>query len=173
MNLIKAALLALTLIAIILSGCNVNIPKEIIPDSFEEKFLEADTPNPVPNDSRKRFTSSAPEDSNFENIRGWAEKYKDIKDQNVQLRKRNDELVVDNKRLMDRFESMNSNLELTEKELTDANEMLIEMRKELDNWKMNVLGFREESNYVHKEQLKALVKILKLLGAEFDDADQK
>ena len=61
---------------------------------------------------------------------------------------------------------MKLNLETAEKELADANEMLIEMRKELDNWKTNVLSFREESNYIHKEQLKALVKILKLLGAE-------
>ena len=64
---------------------------------------------------------------------------------------------------------MSDNLKTAEKELSDANELLIEMRKELNSWKTNVLGFRDESNYIHKEQLKALVKILKLLGAEYDD----
>jgi len=72
---------------------------------------------------------------------------------------------------MERFDVMRVNLKTAETELSDANELLIEMRKELDSWKTNVLGFREESNYVHKEQLKALVKILKLLGAEYNDSE--
>ena len=40
-----------------------------------------------------------------------------------------------------------------------------------DGWKMNVLGFREEANHVHKEQLQALVKIMKLMGAEYIESE--
>ena len=40
------------------------------------------------------------------------------------------------------------------------------MRVELNNWKTNVLGFREEMRQADTEQLKALLKVLTILGGE-------
>jgi septal ring factor EnvC (AmiA/AmiB activator) len=156
MNHLKAMFVTIT-VAVVMSGC--------VPTVTENKI-----PEPVAEDTGLRYTSDAPKEASFKDVRAWAEKYKQISKQNEQLKKQNQELTTDNTRLVKRFDTMRASLEETEGELSDANDMLIEMRKELDGWKANVLGFREESNYVHKEQLKALVKILKLLGAEYDDS---
>ncbi|MFB0524723.1 MAG: hypothetical protein ACETVZ_04235, partial [Phycisphaerae bacterium] len=40
------------------------------------------------------------------------------------------------------------------------------MRIELNNWKANVLGFRDERREAEIAQLEALLKILKILGGE-------
>ena len=168
MNQIKKTFLVLSLVTIVLSGCNINVPEGIVPETFTGT-KKPDPIEPVAIDSRNRFTSNAGIDGSFEDVRSWTEKYKELKSKNVNLKKLNDELSTDNKRLMKRFDAMNANLKITEKELSDANELLIEMRKELDGWKANVLGYREDINEVHKEQLMALIKILKLLGAEYDD----
>jgi hypothetical protein len=157
MNHLKAILLTLTVI-VVMAGCGRRLSNKAVP-------------KPVAKDIGSRFTSSNPNESKFKDFRVLAQKNQAIGKQNANLKKRNDELVADNKRLMKRFDAMQSNLNIAEKELMDANEMLIEMRKELDGWKANVLGFREESNYVHKEQVKALVKILKLLGAEYKEGE--
>jgi len=170
MNSIKKTILILTAIAIVQGGCNINVPEEIVPNAFT-KQQKAVAPDPVVSNNSNRYISNASNDNSFDDARGWAIKYKELKEQNDQLKKRNGELTTDNTRLMERFDVMRVNIKTAETELSDANELLIEMRKELDSWKTNVLGFREESNYVHKEQLKALVKILKLLGAEYNDSE--
>ena len=56
----------------------------------------------------------------------------------------------------------------TKKELTQANELLIEMRIELNNWKTNILGFRDEIRDTEKAQFEALLKILEVLGGEIE-----
>ena len=166
MNHIKKIFLVLTLVIIVLSGCNMDVPGEIANATITSIQKKPNSQKHVPTDSRNRFISNTADDSCFEDVRGWAEKYKELKSKNEQLEKLNAELTTDNKRFVKRFDAMSANLKITEKELSDANELLIEMRKELDGWKANVLGFREEINEVHKEQLKALVRVLKLLGAE-------
>ena len=57
-------------------------------------------------------------------------------------------------------------LEQAKKELAEANDLLIEMRIELNNWKSNIIGFRDEMRDADKYQLEALLKILKVLGGE-------
>ena len=59
-----------------------------------------------------------------------------------------------------------SKLEQAEKELSEANDLLVAMQRSLDNWKKDVLGFREEMRQAEEAQMKALVKVLSLLGAE-------
>ncbi|MCF7954401.1 MAG: hypothetical protein K9M75_01230 [Phycisphaerae bacterium] len=173
MNYMKKTFLVLTAVTIVLSGCNVNIPDEMVPEAFIEPTQNAKQPGPVAVSDKKRFTSNVDNESRYDDIRSWAEKNKELKSENTHLKKLNDELAADNERLVKRFDSMKANLETAEKELADANQMLIEMTKDLANWKADVLSFREESNYVHKEQLKALVRIMILLGAEDIDSEKK
>jgi len=173
MNYLKKTFLVLTAVTIVLSGCNVNIPDEMVPGGFVEPVRNPKQPAPVAVSNKKRFVSNVDNESRYEDVRSWAEKNKELKSQNAHLKKLNDELATDNVRLNKRFDAMKANLETAEKELTDANEMLIEMRKELDGWKIDVLSFRKETNYVHKEQLKALVRIMKLLGAEEFDSEEE
>ena len=42
------------------------------------------------------------------------------------------------------------------------------MRIELNNWKGNIIGFREEMREAQTTQLEALFKILTLLGGQVD-----
>src|SRR4030042_255070 len=52
------------------------------------------------------------------------------------------------------------------KERGEANDLLTEMRVELNNWQANVIGFRDEMRDADKAQLEALLKILQVLGGE-------
>lgn len=95
-----------------------------------------------------------------------SKKYADLSREAALLKQQNKELLTQNQHAGDRLSSMEAELLQTQKELTEANDLLIEMRIELNNWKTNILGFREEMRQADTEQLKALFKILKMLGGE-------
>jgi hypothetical protein len=50
--------------------------------------------------------------------------------------------------------------------LSEANGLLIEMRVELNNWKSDILGFRDEMRNAETAQLETLLRILKVLGGQ-------
>ena len=60
---------------------------------------------------------------------------------------------------------LEAQLATTREELEGANELLILMRDEIDKWKADVLGFREEMRKAQNAQMRALGQVLKLLGA--------
>jgi septal ring factor EnvC (AmiA/AmiB activator) len=68
--------------------------------------------------------------------------------------------------LADHLSKAKQDNEQLNRELTDANNMLVELRKELDRWRANVLGFRQEMREAQQTQLEALAKIMKMLGGE-------
>jgi len=57
-------------------------------------------------------------------------------------------------------------LKQAEAELADANDLLVKMDANLEEWRKSVLGFREEMRISEAAQMEALQKILSLLGAE-------
>lgn len=60
-----------------------------------------------------------------------------------------------------------------EQELADANDLLVKMDANLEEWRESVLGFREEMRISEAAQMEALQKILSLLGAEVtEDAEE-
>ncbi|MHC5165832.1 MAG: hypothetical protein ACYSOI_10975, partial [Planctomycetota bacterium] len=59
--------------------------------------------------------------------------------------------------------------EQTKKDMTEANEFLGQMHLELNKWKTDVLGFRQEIRQAQQVQIEALGKILRVLGAETID----
>jgi len=67
--------------------------------------------------------------------------------------------------------ALEAKLKQTQKELGEANELLIEMLTELNTWKSNILGFRGEMRDAAKAQLEALLKVLEILGGEADAAN--
>ncbi len=83
------------------------------------------------------------------------------------LRKENQELTEQNRKYKERLAVAEPELKQAKKELSQANDLLIEMRVELNNWKQNVLGYRDEMREANKAQMAALIKILKVLGGEF------
>ena len=95
-----------------------------------------------------------------------SEKYAKLTDEASLLRQQNKDLVTRNQSFEDQVAALEKQLKQTQKELAEANEILIEMRVELNNWKSDVLGFREEMRDAESAQLEALVKILHVLGGE-------
>ena len=86
------------------------------------------------------------------------------------LRQQKEDFVAQNQQLKERVTALEGQLQQTEKELTEANDLLIEMRIELNNWKTDVLGFRNEMRDAETAQLEALLKILRVLGGEIQAA---
>ncbi len=78
------------------------------------------------------------------------------------------DMIAENRRLKERVAVLEPELKQVKKELDEANDLLIDMTTELNNWKMQILGFQEEMRDADTEQLRALLKILKVLGGEID-----
>ena len=95
-----------------------------------------------------------------------SERYAGLSADAALMNRQNQELISKNKQLDEQVVTMESKLQQTQKELKEANQMLIDMRAELTGWKSQVLGFREEIRSAETAQLEALLKILKVLGGE-------
>ena len=102
----------------------------------------------------RRFQESAAQNqSAVDSAIELSEKYARLSDEAAVLRQQNENLITHNQ-------------QLNEKELAEANEILIEMRVELNDWKSDVIGFRDEMRNAETAQLEALLKILQVLGGE-------
>jgi chromosome segregation ATPase len=95
-----------------------------------------------------------------------SEKYAKLSDQSVTLRQENQRLANENENLRQQITGLDARLKQTQKELGEANELLIEMLTELNHWKSNILGFRGEMRQAAQAQLEALLKVLEILGGE-------
>jgi len=132
----------------------------------------AATPVPSPNTTAaaaKRFQDTPLEGRTaVESAIELSEKYARLSDQTTALREENQRLVTENENLLQQIATLEARLRQTQKELGEANDLLIEMLTELNNWKTNILGFRGEMREAAKAQLEALLKVLELLGGEAD-----
>ena len=95
-----------------------------------------------------------------------SEKYAELSDEAAVLRQKNQNLIAENSSIKEQLTHCRSQLKQTQKELNEANDLLIEMRIELNNWKADILGFRDEMRNADKAQLETLFRILKALGGE-------
>jgi chromosome segregation ATPase len=97
-----------------------------------------------------------------------SEKYAKLSDQTSALRQDNQRLTTENESLQQQISSLEGKLKQTQKELGEANDLLIEMLTELNNWKSNILGFRGEMRQAAQAQLEALLKVLEILGGQVE-----
>ncbi len=95
-----------------------------------------------------------------------AQEHAALSEKMTQLQQKNQELVTENTKLKDRIAVIEPEFKQTKKELDEANDLLIQMRIELNNWKTDVLGFRDEIREADKAQLQTLLRILEVLGGE-------
>ena len=130
-------LLSLILISLLLSCSSVRKPMQI---AFQPK------PEPV---EKQQNTSVA---NRFQES---ASQNPTVVESAIELSKKHLNVVA-----------LDAQLKQAQKELNEANILLIEMRVELNNWKVDILGFRDEMRDAEKAQLEALLKILKALGGE-------
>jgi hypothetical protein len=114
-----------------------------------------------------RFRESAPHGPTaVESAIELSEKHAMLSEEAAQLRERNKSLVAENRRIKEESAAADAQLQQVQKELTEANAMLMEMVVELNSWKSDVIGFREEMRVAEKAQLKTLLRILEALGGE-------
>ena len=151
-------------IFILLAGCTT--PQEIsklILSGNEEKIVSSGDENVA-----KRFRESSPQNPTaVETAIELSKKYAKLSEEAALLRQKNQELLKENQQYENKLVVLEDQLQQTQKELTEANDLLIDMRIELNNWKTDILGFREEMRTADTEQLRALIKILEILGGEF------
>ncbi len=154
-----------TILMFFLTGCLP--PQEytetaILTDVTEESALVGDKAVAT------RFQESAPKNPTaVESAIELSEKYARLSEESAVLRQKNQNLLTESQQLKDHLANYDAQLRQTQKELTEANNLLIDMRIELNNWKTDILGFREEMRQADTEQLRALINILEMLGGEF------
>ena len=116
----------------------------------------------------KRFEESSSKKSNVKSIIELSEKYAKLSKENAVLKQNNQQLSSENEIVKENILTLETKLTKANTELTQANELLMEMVIELNNWKANIIGFRDEIRAVETTQLKALFDILKALGGQVD-----
>lgn len=117
--------------------------------------------------SSKRFQGAgAEEQSTIDSTLKLAQDYAALSQKMMDMQQKSQKLVTENAQLRDRIAVLEPELKQTKKELDEANKLLVEMRIELNNWKVDILGFRDEIRQADKAQLETLLKILEVLGGE-------
>jgi hypothetical protein len=96
----------------------------------------------------------------------WSERYARTVEDLAAEQRRNHELADQARKLMGQVAQLKAELDRTQRELADANDLLVTHRREIEKWKTDVLGFRDEMRGAHQVELEALLKVMKLLGAE-------
>lgn len=146
----------------LLSGCLVSQePVEVV--------LKTDSTGGQPRQNKmaKRFQESAPRSTTVvESAIELSEKYAKLSEEIAVLRQKNQDLITESIQLKNQLTPCEEQLKQTQKELAEANDLLIEMRIELNSWKTDILGFRDEMREADTAQLQTLLKILKMLGGE-------
>jgi len=163
---IKTAFIAiLTVAALLLLGCQETQTNSGNPIALQNRSAA----NTQSGSSKIRFqqpTSEGP--SAIESAIELSRKYSALLEDIDKLRQDSKRLTEENENLKQRVQPCEAQLAQAQKELNEANELLIDMRIELNNWKTNVLGFRDEIRQADRAQLEALLKIITVLGGEVD-----
>ena len=153
--------LTLSGLIFLLSSC--QIPQGAVEIILPPKSSKSQQSSTV----ERRFQESAPQGPTVvESAMDLSEKYVKLSEETAVLRHENQNIITENRRLKDRVAVLETQLKQTQKELTEANDLLREMLIELNNWKTDIIGFRNEMRKAEKTQLKALFQILTVLGGE-------
>ena len=161
-NKTLSLLIALTPI-VLLSGCSS--------EQTSRQAVAGSDPLEIPQNDpvAKRFRESTPQNPTaVESAIELSQKYATLSEEAARLRHENEGIVARNKQLEVQVVALDSQLLQTRKELAEANDLLIEMRIELNNWKTDILGFRDEMRDAETAQLQTLFRILKVLGGQVD-----
>ncbi len=161
----QVILIGICLAVLILSGCMEGVTQPF--DQALKTPQVEQKPDPA---AVKRFQETDPDSPTVaESAIELSKKYAALTEQAGQLKLDNQNLRTENKQLTHTVTALQTELNQAKKELAEANDLLIEMRIELNNWKADILGFREEIRKADKVQLETLIRILKVLGGEVKD----
>jgi hypothetical protein len=110
-----------------------------------------------------------PSGTAVEDALAWSRKYAQAVEQLARQQEANRKLADENRGLERKIVTLEGELAQTQQELKDANDLLIDLRRANEQWKTNVLGYRDEMRQAHTAELEALHKVLRLLGGEVAD----
>jgi len=145
----------------LLSGCSsTQQPEQLAVNSAVVEEQQNDA-------IAKRFQPPGPEAQTVvASAMKLSEEYSSLNQEAALLRQQNEDLIAKNRQLNEQVVSLDGQLQQTQKELAEANSLLIDMRVELNNWKADILGFRDEMRNAETAQLETLLRILKVLGGQ-------
>jgi len=157
-------LINVSMLIFFISGCTIPEGQPDVSSIFGLKEEAKPEGDPA---VAKRFEESAPKGPTaVESAVELSGKYAKLCEEAAVLRQENQNFLTKNQQLKDQVDTLGSRLQQTQKELNEANDLLIEMRIELNNWKTDIMGFRDEMRQADTEQLHALIRILEVLGGE-------
>jgi septal ring factor EnvC (AmiA/AmiB activator) len=96
----------------------------------------------------------------------WMERYTKEVERRTQVEKENRTLEDQNRQLSSKVGQLQADLSRAQQELDEANAMMLRLDSDLKAWKKDVLGYRDETRAAHKETMRALGRVLQLLGGE-------
>jgi len=99
-----------------------------------------------------------------------SQRYAKLSEEAAVLKQQNKDLTETNQLLEEKVVALDTQLQQTQKELSEANDVVIAMQIELNSWKNDILGFRDEIRDAETAQLEALLKIITVLGGEVNVA---
>lgn len=164
-------LLALSLLSLLSTGC-VTLEEQFNPTPAAATISPEEANAAV----QKRFQDSASKSpSAVDSAIELAKKHAKLSEEMSALRQDYSQLTAENEQMKSHIAVLEPDLKQTNKELDQANDLLINMRIELNGWKSNILGFRNEMRNADKAQLQALIKILEAMGGEstMETADEQ
>lgn len=156
---------------ILLAGCEIfNEPTPITSPGA----LQTDQAQIARTDTTmaRRFTEP---DQNMDdtdmvgNVLMWSKRHDELLEKNQAVREINNALRQEKMNFERELEQLQLELDRTKKELEEAITFMQDQEAELNKWRTDVLGHREEIRQIHTVQLQALEKIMKLLGAEMTE----
>ena len=155
------ALVVLLVPIFLLPGCSsTQKPAELAVDSAAVERQQNDS-------IAKRFQEPALEGPTVvESAMKLSGEYARLTHEAAILRQQNEDFIAQNRQLSEQVVSLDAQLQQAQKELAEANSLMIEMRVELNNWKTDILGFRNEMRNAETAQLETLLRILKVLGGQ-------
>jgi chromosome segregation ATPase len=154
-------LIVVPVILAFLCGCSGmgNPVKIVLPPDFSEPPKSAA--------KSERFEQPGKSASSaLESAMEMSEKYAQLSIEAAELKQNKQAMQSERNNLRDQLINNQAKLNQTELELKQANDLIIEMRVELNNWKSDVLGFRDEMREADITQLQTLQQILETLGGE-------
>ena len=167
------AILAAALASAALAGC-WQMPNDTRPETVNQPPPPTTTAEKAPPESPvKRAAPELQPDSVVERVVILSERLQRAQEKVIELQKDNRDLDDRNRNLLAQMAKLQMSLTQTQKELTDANDLLLEMRGDLTQWKENVLGFRGEIRSAQQAQLEAMTKVIRLLGGVIEEPKPK
>lgn len=158
----------LSLLILLPVGCTLTKePGKLSIEPISTRQPEPDVKQVSSDAVGNRFREPASQDpTSVESAIELSQKYAKLSEEAAFFQQANSDLITKNRLLIDQNTNLKAQLQQTQKELTEANELMVEMRIELNNWQSNILGFRDEIRDAQSAQLQALLRILKILGGD-------